>query len=758
MRIQTSRFGIFLLTAILLVACGDQEVRINSGGETETTDEVEEVDPAPDVNHEHVYLEGSVVRADTAADIHEQLVDGVFTAVAQPEFIDATIIVTSENLGTLEYRVSETDAWQAAEITYSAGRFHNAQVRMEQSVTQLQLRGLGHATFLQVEFYTDSEVVHEHEYDDVGDDIDQGFQGLNVPGPWSLPADVRRAGESQHVRYDRASSCSGGMTPGAVELGRYISDHFNGVRAIQGYNCRSIRGSNNLSMHATGRAIDIMTPLSGGKAANQIGDPIGNWLVTHSSTIGVQLIIWDRVIWNGSRSGTKHRSYGGVHPHHDHLHVEINRDAANRNTGFFTGNRPGVGPEPEPEPEPEPNPPGGCIPTADDRADGLFADFPPSATGYDEAEQLYNSGITQGCSSSPLMFCPNCPLSRTQLAVFLVRASGTSIPSVSQPTFSDVPRGHWAFDFVEAAAAAGITQGCGDGKFCPSDEVTRAQAATMIKRAAGWPDEVPANAPTFSDVPASSTHFAGIETLKTRCSTNGCGDGKFCPDDSLTRGQAAVFIARAFNLDDINTCAEPGGCDPTPVFGAENETFQDLPAGSRGYEEANLLFDAGITQGCSESPRLFCPHCPTNRRAMMVLLVRAMGLDTSNPPPTATFDDVPVGSFGFAEIEAGFSNHVVFGCGDGNFCPDDPVTRAQAASFLSRIQGWPEATPATPTYEDVDEGSTHYTAIETITERCVTDGCDEDRFCPDRSLSRINAAIFITRAFNLEGINSCAAL
>ncbi len=433
--------------------------------------------------------------------------------------------------------------------------------------------------------------------------------------------------------------------------------------------------------------------------------------------------------------------------------MEINRDGANRNTPFFNGNRPPV-PGAEPEPEPEPLPPGGCVPTEDPNASGLFADFAPSATGHEEAVMLYNAGITQGCSSSPRMFCPNCPLSRTQLVVFLVRASGTPLLSVTEPTFSDVPRTHWAFRYIEAAAAAGITQGCGGGKFCPSDEVTRAQAASMIQRAAGWPDEVPAEAPRFSDVSSSSTHFGAIETLKTRCSTNGCRPGEFCPEDSLTRGQAAVFIARAFNLEEINACAEPGGCTPMPVFGAENEVFQDLPAGTIGKEEVELLYDYGITEGCSESPRLFCPNCPTSRRQMAVLLVRAMGLDTSQPPATPTFADVQPGSTWYAEIEAGVANHVIFGCGDGNFCPDDPVTRAQAASLISRIQGW-TSSPATPTFDDVDPGSTHYEAIEGVVERCVSQGCSEDRYCPDRALSRIHAAIFIARAFNLNGINSC---
>ncbi|MEZ4464481.1 MAG: hypothetical protein R3F43_08225 [bacterium] len=75
--------------------------------------------------------------------------------------------------------------------------------------------------------------------------------------------------------------------------------NFRGAR-FEGYACRQIRGSSGMSVHGTGRALDIFVPLSGGAADNDLGDPIANWLVEHAE-IGVQLI-WDRTIWSGSRS------------------------------------------------------------------------------------------------------------------------------------------------------------------------------------------------------------------------------------------------------------------------------------------------------------------------------------------------------------------------------------------------------------------------------------------------------------------------
>ena len=65
----------------------------------------------------------------------------------------------------------------------------------------------------------------------------------------------------------------------------------------------------------------------------------------------------------------------------------------------------------------------------------------------------------------------------------------TVSPAPASATFGDVPTDHWAFPFVEALAASGITAGCGGGDYCPDDPVTRAQMAVYLSAALGlhWP-------------------------------------------------------------------------------------------------------------------------------------------------------------------------------------------------------------------------------------------------------------------------------
>jgi len=168
---------------------------------------------------------------------------------------------------------------------------------------------------------------------------------LSQPGAWDIPAETAAIGDTQWVENTQAgpwrgeSGCSGGIEPGAQILRQWLLDSYPQIRSIGGYSCRHINGNSSvMSVHATGRALDIMLPLHAGDADNDLGDPIGNYLIEHAEEIGIQLIIWDRWVWNASRSaGTKERAYTGAHPHHDHLHVEVSLEAADMETAWFAG-------------------------------------------------------------------------------------------------------------------------------------------------------------------------------------------------------------------------------------------------------------------------------------------------------------------------------------------------------------------------------------------------------------------------------------
>ncbi len=123
------------------------------------------------------------------------------------------------------------------------------------------------------------------------------------------------------------------------------------------------------------------------------------------------------------------------------------------------------------------------------KAIGIFEDVSTDYWATDWIEQFYNDGLTKGCDINPLRFCPDQPVSRAEMAVFLLRLKyGSSYsPPVASGIFSDVPAGYWAADWIEQLYYEGITTGCNENplKFSPAELVTRAEMAAFLVRTFG---------------------------------------------------------------------------------------------------------------------------------------------------------------------------------------------------------------------------------------------------------------------------------
>ncbi|HNB37152.1 MAG TPA: S-layer homology domain-containing protein, partial [Anaerolineales bacterium] len=180
----------------------------------------------------------------------------------------------------------------------------------------------------------------------------------------------------------------------------------------------------------------------------------------------------------------------------------------------------------------------------------IFADVPMDYWAWQFIERLYNAGITGGCGTNPLIYCPENSVTRAQMAVFLEKGlHGSNFnPANMPPTFSDTA-GHWAEDWIEALKSDSITSGCASGLYCPENSVTRAQMAVfLLKSTHGASYSPPPATGTFSDVPTDHWAAAWIEQLAAEGITSGCGSGIYCPENPVTRAQMAVFLVKAFNL------------------------------------------------------------------------------------------------------------------------------------------------------------------------------------------------------------------
>ena len=97
---------------------------------------------------------------------------------------------------------------------------------------------------------------------------------------------------------------------------------------------------------------------------------------------------------------------------------------------------------------------------------------------------------------------------------------------------------------INAIANADITAGCGGGRYCPAATVSRGEMATFLARALNLPK--PTKDYFWDD--NGSPHEASINALAQAGITTGCGSGRFCPWGGLTRGEMASFLVRGFKL------------------------------------------------------------------------------------------------------------------------------------------------------------------------------------------------------------------
>ncbi len=149
-------------------------------------------------------------------------------------------------------------------------------------------------------------------------------------------------------------------------------------------------------------------------------------------------------------------------------------------------------------------------------------------------------GVTLGCNPPDNnLFCPLEDVRRGQMAAFLRR--GLNLPESDQDFFTDDTGSVFEED-INAIAAVGITQGCTTTEFCPNDPVRRDQMASFLARALGLTEGAGDDLFTDDD---GNIHEAAIDALATAGITEGCTETEFCPSEAVQRDQMASFVFRS---------------------------------------------------------------------------------------------------------------------------------------------------------------------------------------------------------------------
>ena len=181
-------------------------------------------------------------------------------------------------------------------------------------------------------------------------------------------------------------------------------------------------------------------------------------------------------------------------------------------------------------------------------SDGGFSDTGGSVHAG-AIDALAAQGVLQGFEDGT--FAPQGLITRGQLASVLVRAydpqpvrAEEGEPAPEPVVLTDVDGSQHAAA-IRALAAAGLTAGFGDGTFRPALPITRGQAAALLARTSG---AAPLESECFPDA-VTSEHHGSICALAVRGVVAG-KDGRFLPQDLITRGQTSSVVARSLGLVD----------------------------------------------------------------------------------------------------------------------------------------------------------------------------------------------------------------
>lgn len=194
---------------------------------------------------------------------------------------------------------------------------------------------------------------------------------------------------------------------------------------------------------------------------------------------------------------------------------------------------------------------------------------------------------------------------------------------------------------------------------------------------------------SFADV-TGGVHMPAIDALAERGVFDGteCAEDLFCPGDETKRWTMAVWLVRV--LDEA---------EPPP---ATESSFADVDAGNRWLPHIERLAEIEVTTGCLVGPLRFCPDGSVDRAEMATFLTRAFDIEAADP---AGFADT-AGNAHAASIDALAAARITASCAGEprRYCPDQPVTRAETATFLARALGLVEIPdPDDPTTDDPDD-------------------------------------------------------
>lgn len=323
--------------------------------------------------------------------------------------------------------------------------------------------------------------------------------------------------------------------------------------------------------------------------------------------------------------------------------------------------------------------------------------------GEDPIRELTTYGIASAADEAQQTFAPDTDATRGFTAAALVRMleaqfnrkPGLETKPAPVKTFSDIGSNLYKDEIIKAANQYRIVAGYEDGKFHPTDPLSREQAVALLINAMQkiLPPEVIqipemlSDPPPFVDVKAGE-NATKIQFAKSANLVSGDDNGFFRPLDRLSRAQLISMIHNGLSyivhhdLGETATLNNVLAAGETPL-----SEFGDVPDTHWAYSLVRDLLPTGIVSAYQETGTSFKPDQSAERDYATAAMVRMIETEISptpqtKPSPPPTFSDLDDNAYQ-QEIQLAASQYqMIKGYEDGTFRPNAPVNREQALSIL----------------------------------------------------------------------------
>lgn len=202
-----------------------------------------------------------------------------------------------------------------------------------------------------------------------------------------------------------------------------------------------------------------------------------------------------------------------------------------------------------------------------------FLDVPKTHLMYKEIMTMRTEGVINGYPDNS--FRPSQAITRSEVAALSVRSLDLK-PIRAGKEFKDVPASSVHYENVQAVYRAGIFDGNTDGTFGISDKLTRAQMSKVLVNAFGLKVE---KGYIFEDIAENHWYKDYVATLYVNGITMGC-QGKYMPTQSVTRAQYATFLFRALHPEQVTKPEKPLQSKPPVVKPAPPAEPTNAPPGA----------------------------------------------------------------------------------------------------------------------------------------------------------------------------------